>query len=82
MVSYFFIVFKRNRVIYLLISIEFLVFGVLFFNYFGSVQIISSIFMFYLIVAVISRILGLLIFVRLLKNSGRDSCVFYSDILN
>lgn len=68
-----FFIFKNGRFIFILISLEFLIIS-LFFNFYFF---ISGLYFFYFIVVrVISRILGILIMISLVKYFGSDKVIF------
>lgn len=64
---------KSTRLLFILISFEFIILSVLVFS---SLRINFTMFVFILVTAVISRVLGLLVLLGNLSVFGRDSRIF------
>lgn len=64
---------KSTRLLFILISFEFIILRVLLFS---RLNINFTMFVFVLVTAVVSRVLGLLVLLGSLRVFGRDSSVF------
>ena len=72
-VGLFIFFFKWQRLIFILISLEFLILS-LFLNFSGLIS--EIIFFYFICFSVISSILGIIIMVGNIKSFGSDQCIF------
>lgn len=72
-IAYLFLVFKSTRVVFLLLSLEFLVLGVFFYLLINSRGFLL---LFYIAFSVLSSVLALSILLQLIKSFGRDYSLF------
>lgn len=69
----FMLFFKWHRIIFILISLEFLIIN-LFVNF--SLELTEIIFFYFICFSVISRILGIITMVGNIKFYGNDQCIY------
>nr|YP_009243355.1 NADH dehydrogenase subunit 4L [Heterakis gallinarum]AMR36322.1 NADH dehydrogenase subunit 4L [Heterakis gallinarum] len=72
-ISSFYLLLKWQRFIFILIALEFLMMSLF---YFFSMSVGEMMFFYFMCVAVISSVLGLMVMVVSVKYYGDDMCIF------